>query len=308
MSPTLTRRTFLAAAAAASCPAFAQRAANPVPVPEVFFSPEISARSITALFDRVAGTITGRTAFKIHGGEAAVNYPLFLALQQHVRDGVFVETNWASDYGGARRHTGTHLEEIRRQGVGAPLDVLDRDEQHYRKIPVPGGRHIKTVEVPEALLTDYGAVAVTTNLKMPSFAGFTGVAKNIGIGLVSPEEKSRVHGAGYQRSNEFFLRMAEAVKGIKAHFGPRLFGISILSDITPTVTCGVTPRTGNIGILAGTDPVACDAAAFDLIWGLSSRQTAALSRNDKLESGYLMLEALQRCGAGSLRYRLTRVS
>ena len=53
----------------------------------------------------VRGDLSGRGGIKIRGGEAAVNLPLFRALQAHIPGSRFVETNWASDFGGSRRHT-----------------------------------------------------------------------------------------------------------------------------------------------------------------------------------------------------------
>ena len=73
--------------------------------PEVFFSPEVSADALIRIYEKLSGDLSGRVGIKIHGGEAAVNLPLFRALQAHIPGSRFVETNWASDFGGSRRHT-----------------------------------------------------------------------------------------------------------------------------------------------------------------------------------------------------------
>ncbi len=73
--------------------------------PEVFFSPEVSADALILIYEKLSGDLSGRVGIKIHGGEAAVNLPLFRALQAHIPESRFVETNWASDFGGSRRHT-----------------------------------------------------------------------------------------------------------------------------------------------------------------------------------------------------------
>lgn len=157
--------------------------------PEVFFSPEVSADALIRIYEKLSGDLSGRVGIKIHGGEAAVNLPLFRALQAHIPGSRFVETNWASDFGGSRRHTATHIAEIRSQGVDfAPVDVLDRAErpEDYVKLPIPGGANLKEIEVCRAMLEDYGGIVVLTNFKIPSFAGYTGAVKNIGIGLRRP--------------------------------------------------------------------------------------------------------------------------
>lgn len=69
--------------------------------PEVFFSPEVSADALIRIYEKLSGDLSGRVGIKIHGGEAAVNLPLFRALQAHIPGSRFVETNWASDLAAA---------------------------------------------------------------------------------------------------------------------------------------------------------------------------------------------------------------
>lgn len=167
----------------------------------------------------------------------------------------------------------THIAEIRSQGVDfAPVDVLDRAErpEDYVKLPIPDGANLKEIEVCRAMLEDYGGIVVLTNFKIPSFAGYTGAVKNIGIGLASPDGKAPVHEPGYQRSEAFFTNLADAVKGIKARMGRKMIAISILSNIHAEPFGGAAPKTGNLGIIGSLDPVAADQAACDLIWQLPS--------------------------------------
>ena len=63
------------------------------------------ADALIRIYEKLSGDLSGRVGIKIHGGEAAVNLPLFRALQAHIPGSRFVETNWASDFGGSRRHT-----------------------------------------------------------------------------------------------------------------------------------------------------------------------------------------------------------
>lgn len=278
--------------------------------PEVFFSPEVSADALIRIYEKLSGDLSGRVGIKIHGGEAAVNLPLFRALQAHIPGSRFVETNWASDFGGSRRHTAAHIAEIRSQGVDfAPVDVLDRAErpEDYVKLPIPDGANLKEIEVCRAMLEDYGGIVVLTNFKIPSFAGYTGAVKNIGIGLASPDGKAAVHEPGYQRSEAFFTNLADAAKGIKARMGRKMIAISILFNIHAEPFGGAAPKTGNLGIIGSLDPVAADQAACDLIWQLPSHTAQRQSIGQKIDSGWLQLEKLAAVGAGSRIYHRTVV-
>lgn len=204
----------------------------------------------------------------------------------------------------------THIAEIRSQGVDfAPADVLDRAErpEDYVKLPIPGGANLKEIEVCRAMLEDYGGIVVLTNFKIPSFAGYTGAVKNIGIGLASPDGKAAVHEPGYQRSEAFFTNLADAVKGIKARMGRKMIAISILSNIHAEPFGGAAPKTGNLGIIGSLDPVAADQAACDLIWQLPSHTAQRQSIDQKIDSGWLQLEKLAAVGAGSRIYHRTVV-
>ncbi|KAB7651108.1 DUF362 domain-containing protein [Sutterella seckii] len=303
----ITRRRLGQAGAALGLLAAAGRTAAAEATPEVFYSPEVSAEALLRIYDRLSGGLTGKIGIKIHGGEARVNLPLFRALQAHIPGSAFIETNWASDFGGARRYTESHIAEIKSQGVDfAPVDVLDRDDQ-YEKIPVTGGKELKEIEVPSALLHDYGGTIVLTNFKIPSFAGYTGAIKNIGIGLVSPDAKSIVHGPGYERSEGFYTRLADAAKGVKDRLGDRLISISIITGMHAERIGGATPRSGDLGILGSLDPTAADQAACDLVWGLKPEEARKLSLREKIDSGYLQLECLEGIGSGSRAYRLIRI-
>ncbi|WP_418859892.1 DUF362 domain-containing protein [Sutterella wadsworthensis] len=204
----------------------------------------------------------------------------------------------------------THIAENRSQGVDfAPVDVLDRAErpEDYVKLPIPDGANLKEIEVCRAMLEDYGGIVVLTNFKIPSFAGYTGAVKNIGIGLASPDGKAPVHEPGYQRSEAFFTNLADAVKGIKARMGRKMIAISILSNIHAEPFGGAAPKTGNLGIIGSLDPVAADQAACDLIWQLPSHTAQRQSIDQKIDSGWLQLEKLAAVGAGSRIYHRTVV-
>lgn len=282
--------------------------------PVVWYAEDVTAENLIALYQRIAGEVSGRVGIKIHGGEAAVNLDLWRALQQSIPESAFIETNWASDFGGARRHTASHIDVIRGQGVDfAPVDVLDRAEgrEDYRTVPVTGGAELKDVEIPSAMLRDYAAIVVLTNFKIPSFAGYTGCVKNVGIGLVSPDAKAKVHGPGYERIPGFFVRLADAAKGVSEAFARenrKLLHINVITNLKADPVPGCeAPKGGNLGIVASLNMLAADQAAVDLIWGLTPEQYDAMDEKTKIDHGFLQLECLEKIDAGSRAYRLERI-
>lgn len=89
------RRTLGLGAALAVGEALPAEAAAPAEaeLPEVLHSPVVTPDALIRIYDRLSGGRSGRIGIKIHGGEAAVNLPLFRALQAHVPGSAFVETN-----------------------------------------------------------------------------------------------------------------------------------------------------------------------------------------------------------------------
>ena len=117
----------------------------------------------------------------------------------HIPHSKFVECNYASIYPAGRGNTQGNIRAITAQGVDKNrLDILDRNNE-YTEVPIKGGKELKSVSAPTALLKEYGCVAVTANFRIPSFAGFSGACKNVGIGLASGEGKTQVHGQGVRK-------------------------------------------------------------------------------------------------------------
>ena len=91
-------------------------------------------------------------------------------------------------------------------------------------------KRIKVPLAPTALLKEYGCVAVTANFRIPSFAGFSGACKNVGIGLA---EWARLKFMAQESKKDagFFRRLADASKGIHDAMGHRLLFINVVSNI-----------------------------------------------------------------------------
>ena len=309
----LTRRQFAlysGAIAAQFLPLSSIRAAEPA-LPRVYYAKNVTAENFVAVFERLraeAGltSVKGRIGIKLHGDEVHVNRALWQALQANLPGSFYVEGNWASTYTSGRGNTQGNLDAIASQGVPREqIDILDRDGA-YRMVPIHLGAELKEVSVSKALLDEYGAVVVAANFKIPSFAGYSGAMKNVGIGLAGAFGKTAVHGEGFRKNAGFFRRLADAAKGIDEAMKGKLLYINVLSNMKINTLKGASVRTGTLGIVGSLSMAAADQAALDLIYGLTPAQYDAYPEDVKIERGFLQLEYLEKLGVKGRRY--TRIN
>lgn len=312
----MTRRTFGAASmtllGAASLPAWAASvAAASSERPVVYFSKAITPAAFIGIFDRlrtdlgISGAV--RTGIKLHGDEVDKERALWEALQAHVPGSFFVEANYASVYPGGRGNTEGNYAAITARGVRREiLDILDRQKE-YTDVPISGGKELKTIAVPTALLKEYGLVAVTANLNLPSFSGFSGAIKNVGVGLAGSPGKTAVHGEGFPKDVGFFRRLADSAKGIHDAMRGRMLFITVVGGLSVDPLEGAKVKSGNLGIVGSLDMCAVDQAACDLVYGLEPEQYDAYPQDVKIKRGFLQTAFLEALGGGSRRYRLESI-
>lgn len=312
--PVLSRRAALLPVLALSAAlkqtlAQTQAASSDISEARVYFLKDITPENFIRMYDRLREDsgieVPGkRTGIKLHGDDVDTNRTLWEALQAHIPNSRFVECNYASIYPAGRGNTEGNYKAITSQGVDRnKLDILDRDHE-FTEVTITGGQELRKISVPTALLNEYGIVAVTANFRIPSFAGFSGACKNVGIGLASGVGKTQVHGEGVHRDAGFFRRLADATKGIHDAMGSRLLFINVVSGIRVGQLQGAKVRQGNLGIVGSLDPLAADQAATDLIYGLTPQQYDAYSPRIKIDRGFQQLEDLEKIGGGNRRYRL----
>ena len=230
-----TRRQFAlysGAVAAQFLPISAIRAAESA-LPRVYYAKDVTAKNFVAVFEKLRtearlASVKGRIGIKLHGDEVHINRTLWQALQAHLPGSLYVEGNWASTYTSGRGNTQGNLDAIAAQGVPREqIDILDRDGA-YRMVPIRSGAELNEVSVSKALLDEYGMVIVAANFKIPSFAGYSGAMKNVGIGLAGAYGKTAVHGEGFRKDAGFFRRLADASKGIDEAMRGKLLYINVL--------------------------------------------------------------------------------
>lgn len=281
-------------------------------LPTVYLARKVNAENFIAIFDQLKkdaglsddGKLTG---IKLHGDDIDNNRDMWEALQQHIPGSKFVECNYASIYPTGRGNTRGNIAAITSQGISKDcLDILDRNSE-FTEVPINGGKELKSISVPTALLKEYGYVAVTANFRIPSFAGFSGACKNLGIGLASGEGKTQVHGLGVRRDEGFFRRLADSCKGIHDVMGEKLLFINVLSNIHVDPLEGAKVKNGTLGIVGSLDPLAADQSATDLIYGLNPEEYDGYPMQTKIDRGFLQLQNLATIGGGNRNYRISEI-
>ena len=121
-------------------------------------------------------------------------------------------------------------------------------------------------------------------------------------------------------AERFGTAMAESARAALSTFKPgRVIYISFVMDFTPDCDCmpmSDTPVVQDQGILAGTDPVAIDAATLDLVdkarplpqsraedEGVTEPASGVLEKVTK-HSAWIHVKAAERLGLGTTRYKL----
>jgi len=115
---------------------------------KVYFTKKIDAESLIKMYDLINGEIYGKVGIKLHTGEPhgpnIIPIAMAEALQKHVPDSKFIETNTL--YTGGRYTTADHLETLKTNGWNVNLvDIMDADG--YVDFPVRGGKHFQKIEM-----------------------------------------------------------------------------------------------------------------------------------------------------------------
>ena len=280
--------------------------------PEVYYTSEITPEALSAIYQQLNWTPTGKVAVKISTGEPpASNYlsPDLIGSLVQSLDGTIVETNAA--YGG-RASTAMHLQVAEDHGFTAIADVDIMDADGEMTLPVVGGTHL-TENVVGSHYADYDSWLILSHFKGHPYGGFGGAIKNTSIGIASREGKALIHTAGDSRSSYFgaqdpFLEsMAEAAKSVvdDLNGGENIVYINVMNRLSVDCDCVANPAEPDmhdIGILASRDPVALDQACVDLIYASSDGQSVVNRIEER--NGIHTLEHADAIDLGSRAYRL----
>ena len=284
----------------------------------VYFTSDISSEGMLAVYEALGWTPTGSVAVKLSTGEPpASNYlrPELIQGVVELVDGTIVECNTA--YGGSRSETAMHMQVAEDHGFTkiADVDILDADGSV--QLPVEGGSYLQTNYV-GSHFTNYDSYVVLSHFKGHAMAGFGGAIKNISIGLGSQEGKCLIHTGGKSHTSPwggdqtaFTESMAEAGKAVSDYLGngSRIVYVSVLNNISIDCDCDgnpAEPDIHDIGILASTDPVAIDQAAYDLC--AAAEGSESLMQRIERQNGLHTLEHAEEIGLGSRTYELVDIN
>ena len=284
--------------------------------PKVYFTRDLSAKSLLRLYRMVNQNITGNVAVKLHTGEPGGPNILprewVKAFLSEVPHTTIVECNVL--YASPRQTTEGHRRTLEQNGWTefATVDIMDEDGDTM--LPIRGGKWLREVAVGSHLL-NYDSMIVLTHFKGHTMGGFGGSLKNISIGCASGKlGKLQIHREGGQTwagGPRFMERMVEGGKAITDHFGSRITYINVLRNMSVSCDCeGVNAepvRLPNLGILASTDILAIDKASVDMIYTLPEDVRAHMVERIESRSGLRQLSYMKELGMGSDQYELVAI-
>lgn len=283
----------------------------------VYFTRDISARGLMAIYDALGVELRGKVAVKISTGEPGGHNFLQPALIKPLVDklhGTIVECNTA--YEGRRFHTADHWQAIREHGFTdiAPCDIMD--EPGEISLPVNGGVQISENFV-GANLSNYDSMLMLSHFKGHAMGGFGGALKNMSIGVASAHGKAHIHGAGdpekiWTADHDSFLEsMADADKSVMDYMGRKnLAYINVANRLSVDCDCDANPHEpemADIGIFASLDPVAVDQACVDAVYASPDEGKAALIERMESRNGIHTVETAAKLGLGVREYEIVSI-
>ena len=282
----------------------------------VFFTRDLSAEGLKAVFNRVSSVLTGKVAVKLHTGEA--EGPNFIPrpwvkelLAEKLPQATIVETN--TYYEGSRYTTEEHRKTLEINGwTFCPVDIMDADG--VDTLPVNGGKWFTEMHVGKTL-KNYDSLFTLTHFKGHTMGGFGGSNKNIGIGCADGRiGKKSIHtleGSDNMWSiaeEELMERITESTKATTDYFRPHVCYINVMRNMSEDCDCAGSEAapvvTPDVGILASLDILAVDNACIDLVYNLPDGGGKAIIKRVESRHGLRQLSYMKEMGMGNDRYEL----
>lgn len=282
----------------------------------VYFTQNIDAEHLIAIYQKINSNIGGRVGIKVHTGEPNGTNILPPAIvqpfQAQVSNSAIIETNTL--YGGARSTTKEHRKVLKTNGwTFCEVDILD--EEGYVNFPVSKGFHLKEVAM-GSHLANYDSIIVLTHFKGHSMGGFGGSLKNIAMGCASAKKgKGQVHGLekfdDWVAGKTLMELMADSGKAICGHFGNQIVFINVLQRLSVDCDCvgagAAAPNMPDLGILASTDILAVDQASVDMIYNFPDERKNDLIERIESRGGLRQLTAMAEHKMGTSNYELISI-
>ncbi len=107
--------------------------------------------------------------------------------------------------------------------------------------------------------------------------------------------------------------MAAAAQGVHEYFkgGKNILYINVMNNMSVDCDCDshpADPKVADMGIVASLDPVACDQACLDMVFGhkndVPGDDAKPLQQRINRQHGTYITEYAEKIGLGSKQYRL----
>lgn len=288
---------------------------------KVYFTKEITPKSLIKIYNKLEKDLTGNVAIKISTGEpGGHNYlkPELIKDLVNLLNGTIVECNTA--YAGRRNTSEEHWKAIKEHGFLdiAKVDIMD--EEGEIAIPVTNGLHLKENYVGKNI-ENYDSMLVLSHFKGHQMGGFGGALKNMSIGIASSEGKAWIHTAGVTKDlkklwssvaeqDHFLESMAEADQSVINYMKENIVYINVLNNLSVDCDCNNNPKKpcmNDIGITASIDPVAVDKASLDLVYNSEDEGKKDLIKRIESMHGIRTVEHALELGIGTTEYELINI-
>ncbi len=285
---------------------------------KVYFTSEVSKKSLVKMYEALGVDLPGKVAVKLHSGEQGNrNYlkPEFVEELVNRVNGTVVECNTA--YPGARNTTEKHqkLMEEHEWTKYFDVDIMDSESPDL-ELDIPNGKQIKKNYVGKHL-ANYDSMLVLSHFKGHAMGGFGGALKQLSIGCASSYGKAYIHGAGDPEQDmfktnqlDFVTAMGDAASSVHKYFKGNIVYINAMVNISIDCDCdgnASLPCMKDIGILASTDPVAIDQACIDIIYNSKDEGKDKLIARIEEKLGTHIIDVASDDQAGTKEYELINV-
>ncbi|MDE7411375.1 MAG: DUF362 domain-containing protein [Paramuribaculum sp.] len=288
----------------------------------VYHIKDITPENLIKVYEALGKEAKGeKVAVKISTGESNKSNHLDTALIKdfvHKINGIFVECNTA--YAGNRNTTEAHLQAAKDHGFMdiAQVDIMDAEGD--TTITIEGGYHLPYDIVGKNFM-NYDFLVVLSHFKGHQMGGFGGALKNISIGIGSSDGKAFIHSAGktdkadeiwqnVAEQDDFLESMADASKAIIEHMGDNILYINVANRLSVDCDCNgkpAEPKMGDLGIYASLDPVALDKACVDAVFNSDDPGKEDLIERINSRHGTHLLDAAEKLGLGSQKYKVVEI-
>lgn len=288
---------------------------------KVYFTKEITPKSLIRIYEALGKELTGKVAVKISTGEPGGNNfldPNLIKDLVQKLNGTIVECNTA--YGGKRMKVEDHLQTVKDHGFTAIADVDIMDSKGDMAIPVRDGVHLKENYVGKNL-EKYDSMLMLSHFKGHAMGGYGGALKNMSIGVASSEGKAWIHTAGKTRNpaklwanlpeqDHFLESMAEADSSVIDYMKGNIVYINVINNLSIDCDCNNNPEPpcmADIGIVSSLDPVACDKACLDFIYNSEDEGREHFLERVESRHGIHTIEYAEKLGIGTTDYELINI-